>query len=60
MLEAISTGVESVISWIGSVVGALTTAEGALYPLLALFGIGVAVSAVMFGVKVLKGMVWGS
>ena len=60
MVEAISAGVSSVIGWVGNVVSAITTSEGALNGLLPLVGIGVAVSAVMFGVKIIKGMIWGA
>lgn len=60
MIEAIGSAITSVIGWTGEVVTALTSAEGALNELLPLFAIGVAVSAVMLGVKVIKGFVWGA
>lgn len=60
MIEAIGTAITSVIGWTGEVVTALTTTNGALNELLPLFAIGVGVSAVMLGVKVIKGFVWGA
>lgn len=60
MIEAIGTAITSVIGWTGEVVSALTTTDGELNGLLPLFAIGVAVSAVMLGVKVIKGFVWGA
>lgn len=49
MLQAVTSGITSVISWIGSVIEALVGTEGALAPLLPLFAIGIAVSAVLLG-----------
>lgn len=60
MLEAVSTGVTSVIGWVGDVVSAMTAEAGELAALLPLFGIGIAVSAVLLGVKVIKSIVWGA
>lgn len=60
MIEAIGSSITSVIGWAGEVVTALTSTDGALNELLPLFAIGVAVSAVMLGVKIIKGFVWGA
>lgn len=60
MLEAVTSGLTTVISWVGSVVDALTTAEGALAPLLPLLAIGVAVSALMLGIRAIRGFIWGA
>ena len=61
MLEAVGTGITSVISWVGSVITALTdSTDGALYALLPLFAIGIAVSAVLLGIKIIKSVVWGA
>ena len=60
MLEAVSTGVTTVISWVGEVVSALTSTDGALSALLPLLAIGVAVTAVMLGVKVIRSIIWGA
>ena len=60
MLDAVTSGVTTVISWIGDVVSALTATDGALAPLLPLLAIGVAVTAVMLGVKVIRSIIWGA
>lgn len=60
MLEAVTSGLSTVISWIGSVVTALTSSTGALYGLLPLFAIGISISAILLGVKMIKSLVWGA
>lgn len=40
MMEAVTTALGTVISWVGTVVTSLTTAEGDLSPLLPLLAIG--------------------
>ena len=60
MLEAVTTALGTVIEWVGTVVTALTGADGALSPLLPLLAIGVAISALMLGVKAIKSFAWGT
>lgn len=60
MLTAVTDGITSVISWVGSVVTALIGESGALAPLLPLFAIGIAVSGVLLGIKVIRGLIWGA
>ena len=60
MLEAVGTGITTVISWVGDVVDALVTTDGALGALLPLFAIGIAISAIMLGIKIVRGIVWGA
>lgn len=60
MLEAVTSGITTVIAWIKSVVDALVTTEGALNELLPLFAIGVAISAVLLGVKLIRSLIWGA
>lgn len=60
MLEAVGTGITTVIGWIGDVISALTATEGELSALLPLFAIGIAISAVLLGVKIIKSIVWGA
>lgn len=60
MLEAVTSALTTVLDWIGTVITALVTSEGALYALLPLFAIGIAVSAVMLGIKVIRGFIWGA
>ena len=60
MLDAVTSGISSVISWVGSVITALTSSTGALNALLPLFAIGIAISAVLLGIKIIKSVVWGA
>lgn len=60
MLDAVTSAISTVITWIGSFITALTSTTGALYPLLPLFAVGIAISAVLLGVKIVKSVVWGA
>ena len=60
MLQAVTDAITTVISWIGSFITALTGSSGALYPLLPLFAVGIAISAILLGVKIVKSVVWGA
>lgn len=60
MIASITSGVTSVIGWIGSVVDALVGESGALAPLLPLFCVGIAISAVLLGVRMIRSLVWGA
>lgn len=60
MLEAVTTALGTVIEWVGTVVTALTTSEGALSDLLPLLAVGVAISALMLGIKAIKSFIWGA
>lgn len=60
MLQAVTDAISTVITWVGTVITALTGTNGALAPLLPLFAIGIAISAVLLGVKLIKSVVWGA
>lgn len=60
MLEAVTSSLSTVISWVGTVVDSLVTTDGALAALLPLLAVGVAVSALMLGVKAIKSFIWGA
>lgn len=60
MLELVTNGITSVISWVGTVINALVSTDGALHDLAPLFAIGIAISAVLLGVKIVKSVVWGA
>lgn len=60
MLEAVTSAISTVITWVGTVITAMTAESGALAPLLPLFAIGVAISAVLLGVRVIKSIIWGA
>lgn len=60
MLQQVTSGLSTVIGWVGEVVTALTGAEGALNELLPLLAIGVSVSALMLGFKAIRSCIWGA
>ena len=60
MLNAVTNGITTVIGWVGSVIDALLTTNGELAQLLPLFAIGISISAILLGVKIIKSFVWGS
>lgn len=60
MIAAVTTALSTVIGWVGTVVTALTGEAGALAGLLPLLAIGVAVSALMLGVKAIRSFAWGA
>ena len=60
MLEAVTSALTTVIGWVGSVVTAMISENGALAPLLPLFAIGIAISALLFGIKAIRSVTWGS
>lgn len=60
MMEAVTTALGTVIEWVGTVVTALVGANGQLKDLLPLLAVGVAVSALMLGVKAIKSFIWGA
>ena len=60
MTAAVTSALGTVISWVGTVVTALTGESGQLAALLPLLAIGIAVSALMLGVKAIKSFAWGA
>ena len=60
MLEAVTSGLTTVITWVGTVVDALVKTDGALSALLPLLAIGVGVSALMLGIKAIRSFIWGA
>lgn len=60
MMDAVTTALGTVIDWVGTVVSALVGESGELAALLPLMAIGIAISALMLGVKAIKSFAWGS
>ena len=63
MLDAVTSALSTILTWIGSVISSLVTTgtdAGALSPLLPLFAVGIAISVVLLGVKIIKSVVWGA
>lgn len=59
MLDAVGTGINQVITWVGTFITALTGENGALSALLPLFAIGISISAILLGIRIVKSVVWG-
>ena len=60
MIQAVGTALTTVISWCGEVITAVTATDGALVDLLPLWAVGIAISALMLGIKVMRGFAWGN
>lgn len=60
MLEAVGTALTTVIGWCGDVLSAVITESGELSALLPLWAVGIAISALMLGIKVMRGFAWGN
>lgn len=60
MLEAVTSAITTVLGWVGTVLDSLLTTEGELATLLPLFAVGVAISAILLGVKMIKSFIWGA
>lgn len=60
MLELVTSGITSVIGWVGTVVSSIVGESGQLAELAPLFAIGISISAILLGVKIVKSMVWGA
>lgn len=60
MLASVTTGITTVLGWIGTVVNSMLTESGELSALLPLFSIGIAISGILLGVKIIKRFIWGA
>lgn len=60
MIDAVTSALGTVITWVGSVITAITGSSGALNALLPLFAVGIGISVLFLGIKVIKSIVWGA
>lgn len=60
MMPAVTEALGTVIDWVGTVVSALVGEAGDLAALLPLMAIGIAISALMLGIKAIKSFAWGT
>ena len=60
MLAHVTSGITTVIGWIGTVLDAIVGEAGQLSELGPLFAIGISISAIMLGIKVVRGIIWGA
>lgn len=54
-----SQGLSFVLEWVSSVVNALVSPDGALFPLIGVLAVGIAVAALMLGIKAMRSFSWG-
>lgn len=60
MVTAITTSITQVLTWMGTVITSLTSSEGDLHELLPLLSIGIAISAILLGVKMIRKVTWAA
>ena len=63
MLAAVTDAISTVIGLIGTVITSIVTGgeqAGALNALLPLFAVGIAISAILFGIRAIKSVIWGA
>lgn len=60
MLDAVTSAITTILGWVGTVIDSLLTTNGDLNALLPLFAIGVAISAILLGVRVIRSFIWGA
>ena len=60
MLTFVTSGITQVISWVGSVLDAIVGTDGTLSSLAPLFAIGISISVIFLGIKIVKSIVWGA
>lgn len=60
MITAVTTALGTVIDWCGTVITAVAGESGALKELMPLWAVGIAISALMLGIRVMRGFAWGN
>lgn len=60
MIESVTSSLTTIIDWIGTILTALTDQAGKLAPLWPLMAIGIGISVLFLGVKVIKSFTWGT
>lgn len=60
MIEAIGSGVTSMIGWLGDCVDAVVGSQGALNALLPVFALAVAGTIIAYGVSLIRSFTYGA
>lgn len=60
LLSEIGTTLTSVLGWFGTMVSSLVTAEGELNGLFPLLALGICISIVFAGIKLVRSFAWGA
>lgn len=59
-IAGVTEAMGTVLDWIGTVITAMTGEAGELSALAPFFLVTIGVSAIMLGIKVIRGFVWGA
>lgn len=59
-VTATTSGISHIIGWIGTVISSFVLENGPLSSLLILFVIPISISAIFFGIKAIKNVIWGT
>lgn len=59
MIAAVTTALGDVIGWVGTIITAITGETGELNALLPLLAVGIAVTVIFLGAKVVRKFAWG-
>ena len=60
LLTEVGTALGDLVTWVGSVVTALTSSTGALNGLLPVFALGIAVSVLMLAIGCIRKFTWAA
>lgn len=60
MVQLITTALQTVLSWVATVLNSVINENGDLHAIAPLFVIGIAISVVMLGVKIFRSFTWGA
>lgn len=60
LMSSVTTALSTVLEWFGTIISELLAADGALNPLWPLLAIGIAITLVFVGVKVVRSFTWGA
>lgn len=59
MIAAVTSALTDVIGWVGTIIDSIVGEAGELTALLPLLAVGIAVTVIFLGVKVVKSFSWG-
>ena len=60
MMSSITDALSTVITWFGTVMDAIIGTDGALHDAWPLLAVGIAISLVLLGIKVVRKFAWGA
>lgn len=60
LLTSVGDALTEIIGWAGEVLTSVVAESGALHDLMPLWAVGIAVSGVMLGIRIMRGFAWGN